>query len=134
MTHYIGILSRYIQKDNSYIIIPAIVGDANKDWSNVVGKFALGKMNPRGTRLLKFATKHKFTLTNILHPQKYSRKATLHSPNCRSHYQIYYILTPQRFKSSIHKSSIRINPGAVNNSDHDLFLCNMRLKLRSPKH
>ena len=111
----------------------AIVGDANKDWSNAVGKFALGKTNPRGIRLLEFATKHNFTLSNTLHPQKDSRKATWHSPNGRTHNQIDYILAPLRFKSSIHMSSTRTYPGAVINSDHDLVLCNMRLKLRSQK-
>ena len=40
---------------------------------------------------------------------------------------------PQLFKSSIHKSSTRTYPGAVINSDHDLVLCNMRLKLRTQK-
>ena len=55
------------------------------------------------------------------------------------------MLTPQRLKNQvytapgydliddlcIHKSSIRSYPGAVINIDHDLVLCNMRLKLRS---
>ena len=40
---------------------------------------------------------------------------------------------PQRFKSSIHKSSTRTYPRAVINSDNNLVLCNMRLKLRTPK-
>ena len=35
------------------------------------------------------------------------------------------------FKSNIHKSSTISYPGAVINSDHDLVLCNMRLKLHS---
>ena len=97
----------------------------------MVGKFTLGKTNSRGIRLLEFATKHNFTLANTLHPKKDSRKATWHSPNGHTHNQIDFILTPQRFKSSIHKSSTRSYPGAVINSDHDLVLCNMRLKLRS---
>ena len=114
------------------------VGDVNKDWSNVVGKFALGKTNPRGIRLLEFAIKHKFTLANILQPQKYSRKATWYSSpifgqpiNSRTHYQIDYMLIPQRFTSSIYNNSTRTNTGTVLNSDHDLVLCNMRLKLQS---
>ena len=46
----------------------SIVCDSNKEWNNAVGKFALGKTNSRVNRLLKFATKHNFTLTNTLHP------------------------------------------------------------------
>ena len=108
----------------------SIVGDSKKEWNNAVGKFALGKTNSRGIRLLEFATKHNFTLANNLHPQKDSRKATWHSPNGHTHNQIDFILIPQRFKSSIHKSSTRSYPGPVINIDHDLVLCNKRLKLR----
>ena len=60
-------------------------------------------------------------------------RSTWHSPNGLVHNQIDYILMPQRFRSSIHKFSTRTYPGAVINSDHDLVLCNMRLKLRTQK-
>ena len=46
----------------------SIVGNSNKEWNNAVGKFALGKTNSRDIRLLEFATKHNFTLSNTLHP------------------------------------------------------------------
>ena len=111
----------------------AIEGNTNDVGRYVVGKFALGKTNPRGLRLLEFASKHSFTIANTLYPQKNSRKSTWHSPNGLVHNQIDYILMPQRFKSSIHKSSTRTYPGAVINSDNDLVLCNMRLKLRTQK-
>ena len=111
----------------------AIVGNTNDVGRNAVGKFALGKTNPRGLRLLEFASKHSFTIANTLHPQKNSRKSTWHSPNGLVHNQIDNILMPQRLKSSIHKSSTRTYPGAVINSDHDLVLCNKRLKLRTQK-
>ena len=58
-----------------------------------------------------------------------SRKTTWHSPDGQTHNQIDYILTPQRFKSSIIKTSTRIYPGATINSDHDLVLCNIKMKL-----
>ena len=72
----------------------AIVDNANKDWSNAVEKFALRETNPRGIRLLEFATKHNLTLANIFHLQINSRKATWHSPNGHTNNQIDYILTP----------------------------------------
>ena len=37
---------------------------------------------------------------------------------------------PQRFKSSSILTSTRTYPGADINSDHDLVLCNMKLKLK----
>ena len=110
----------------------------DKEWNNAVGKFATGKNNSRGIRLIEFATKHNFTLANTLHPQKDPRKAHWLSPNGLIQNKIGCILTPQRFKSSIDKSSIRsypcdmiVYPCTLINSDHDLVLCNMRLQLRS---
>ena len=64
----------------------------------------------------------------IYHHNK-SRIATWHSPNGQTHNQIDYILTPQRYKSIIINTSTRPYPGADINSDHDLVLCNMKLKL-----
>ena len=49
------------------------------------------------------------------------------------HTQIDNILTPQRFKSSIIRSATRTYPGADLNSDHDIVVCNLRLKLRSTR-
>ena len=48
----------------------AIVGNKNDVGRYAVGKFDLGKTNPRGFRLLEFASKHSFTIANTLHPQK----------------------------------------------------------------
>ena len=45
-----------------------IVGNSNDEWRYAVGKFASGKTNPRGLRLLEFALKHIFIIDNTLHP------------------------------------------------------------------
>ena len=42
-----------------------------------------------------------------------SRITTWHSPNGQTHNQIDYILTPQRYTSSMIKTSTRTYPGAV---------------------
>ena len=78
-------------------------------------------INERGFRLQEFAQKHKLVLANTLHPQKNARKSAWHSPGGKTHNQIDFILTPQRFKSSINKASTRIYPGADIYSDHDLY-------------
>ena len=44
-----------------------------KNKGNAVGKFALGETNPRGIRLLEFATKH--TLKPGSHQNNYGRKS-----------------------------------------------------------
>ena len=77
---------------------------------------------------MEFTEKHKFVLANTLYNHKNSRRTTLHAPNGRTDNQIDYILTPQRFKSSIITTSTRTYPGADIGSDHDLVLCNLKLK------
>ena len=108
-----------------------VVKDAT--WNGCVGRFGTGSINERGQRLLEFAERHKLVIANTLHPHKDSRNTTWHSPNGLVHNQIDYILTPKRFKSSIIRSSTRTYLGADVNSDHDLVMCNLRLKRWSNK-
>ena len=90
-------------------------------------------MNNRGHRILEFIERHKLVVANTLHSHTNSRTTTWHSPNSLIHHQIDYILTPQIFKSSIIRSSTIKYPGADINSDHDIVMYNLRLKLRSNK-
>ena len=105
----------------------------NTTCNGCVGRFGTGIINDRGQRLLEFAERHKLVIANTLHPHKNSRISTCYSSNGQVHNQIDYILTPQRFKTSIIRSSTGTYPGAVINSDHDIVLCNLKLKLRSNK-
>lgn len=107
--------------------------DAFNDWAGTVGRFGIGTTNDRGLRLLEFARSHSLTLANTLHPHKLSRTATWHSPNGLTHNQIDFILTPQRFKSSINKANTRTFPGADIGSDHDLVMTTIKLKLKAER-
>ena len=107
--------------------------DAYSNWPGTAGRFGIGETNDRGQRLLEFARKHRLTLANTLHPHKPSRTTTWHSPNGLVHNQIDFILTPQRFKSSINKANTRTFPGADIGSDHDLVLTTIKLKLKAKK-
>ncbi|XP_076454867.1 uncharacterized protein LOC143289703 [Babylonia areolata] len=104
--------------------------DAYQNWAGTTGKFGIGETNDRGLRLLVFAKSHRLTLANTLHAHKLSRTATWHSPNGQVHNQIDFILTPQRYKSSINKANTRTFPGADIGSDHDLVLATFKLKLK----
>ena len=102
---------------------------AHATWPNAIGRFGNDITNERGERLLECSDKHKLLLSNTIYNHTKSRIATWHSPNGQTHNQIDYILTPQRYKSSIIKTSTRTYPGVDINSDHDLVICNMKLKL-----
>ncbi|XP_071491824.1 uncharacterized protein [Diadema antillarum] len=108
--------------------------DAYENWAGTVGRFGMGDTNDRGIRLLEFAKSHCLTLANTLHPHKWSRTVTWHSPNGQVHNLIDFILVPQRFKSSINKANKRTLPGADIGSDHDLVLTTIKLKLISKYH
>ena len=107
--------------------------DTYEHWGGTAGRFGLGETNDRGLRLLDFAKSHKLTVANTLFPHKISRRSTWHAPNGKTHNQIDYILTPQRFKSSINKAQTRTFPGADIGSDHDMVLLTLRLKLKTQK-
>lgn len=107
--------------------------DSYADWAGTVGQFGTGETNDRGLRLLEFACSHNLTIANTLYPHKLSRRTTWHAPNGETHNQIDYILTPRRFKSSINRAKTRTYPGADINSDHDLVLLNMKIKLKMKK-
>ena len=94
----------------------------NEEWAECAGRFGIEVRNDRGQRLLEFAGKHRLVAANTLFPHKKSRCTTWHSPNGEVHNQIDYILTPQRFKSSIIRTSTRTHPGAEINSDHLILL------------
>ena len=105
--------------------------DAHIEGPACAGRFGIGHQNERGQILLEFAEKHQLVIANTLYPHKDSRTTTWHSPDGKTHTQIDYILTPSHFKSSIKQSSSRTYPVADINSDHDLVLCNIKLKLKS---
>ena len=66
-----------------------------------------------------------------LHPYKLSKSDLARSKWAGSHPDIDFILTPQRFRSSINKAKIRSFPGADMGSDHDVVLTTIKLKLKT---
>ena len=104
--------------------------DAYLAWKGTTGKLGSGTTNDRGLMLLEFAKFNDLVLTNTLHPEKPSWKATWHSPDGKTHNMIDYILINKRFQSSVNLAQTRTFPGADIGSDHDLVLISVRLKLK----
>ena len=73
------------------------------------------------------------TLANTVHPQQVVWDSNLACPNGQVHNQIDFILTPQRFKSSIKKAGTRSFPGADIFSGNDLMLTTIKLKLKTKR-
>ena len=107
--------------------------DAYKVWAGTVGRYGVGETNDRGLRLLEFASSHRYTIANTLHPHKISRRTTWHSPDGKTHNQVDFIMVPRRFKSSINRAKTRSYPGADVGSDHDLVLLTIKIRLKKNK-
>ena len=80
--------------------------------------------------MLEFTKFNNLVLTNTLHPQKPSWKATWHSPDGKTHNMINHILMNKCFQSSVNVPQTRTFPGADIGSDHDVVLTSVRLKLK----
>ena len=98
--------------------------------AETVGRFGIGETNDRGWRLLEFSRSYRLTIASTLYPHRLSRTATWHAPNGQVQNQIDFLLTPQRFKSSMHKANTRPFPDADIDSNDDLVLTAIKLKLK----
>ncbi|CAF1621865.1 unnamed protein product, partial [Adineta ricciae] len=107
----------------------AKVGDDNRGWEGVMGKYGYGQRNERGEQLLEFATSHNLFICNTAFQQKPNRKWTWESPDGIHKNMIDLILVQQRWKSSV--INCRTFQGADISSDHSLVLCNIKLRLKS---
>ena len=110
-----------------------IIGDWNakvgsQETPGVTGKFGLGVQNEAGQRLIDFCQENTLVIANTLFQQHKIRLHMWTTPNRQHQNQIDYILSSQRWRSSIQSAKTR--PGADCGSDHELLITKFRLKLK----
>ena len=93
-----------------------------------MGKFGLGVQNEAGQRLIAFCQENALVIANTLFQQHKRRLYTWTSPDGQCQNQIGYILSSQRWRSSIQSAKTR--PGDNYGSDHELLIAKFRLKLK----
>ena len=93
-----------------------------------MGKFGRGMQNEAGQRLIEFYQENALVIANTLFQQQNRRLCTWKSPDGQHRNQIDYILSSQRWRSSIRSAKTR--PGADCDSDHDLLIAKFRLILK----
>ena len=107
-----------------------IIGDWNakvgsQEIPGVTGKFGLGVQNEAGQRLREFCQENAVVIANTLFQQHKRRLYTWTSPDGQHQNQIDYILSSQRWRSSVQSAKTR--PGADCGSDHELLMPNSDL-------
>ena len=104
----------------------AVVGEG-KDGKEV-GEFGLGKRNERGQELINFCKRLKLVVTNTWYRHEKTRRYTWKKPGDTGRYQLDYILIKHRYRNSVKDS--RAYPGADVDSDHNLVMAKIDLKLK----
>ena len=94
----------------------------------VTGKFGFGVQNEAGQRLIEFCQENTLIIANTLFQQHKKRLYTWKSPDGQHQNQTDYILSSQRWKSSIQPAKARL--GGDSGSDHELLIAKLRLKLK----
>ena len=94
----------------------------------VTGKFGLGVQNEAGQRLIEFCLENALVIANTLFQQHKRRLYTWTPPDSQHQNHIDYILCSQRWRRSIKSAKTRL--GADCDSDHELLIVKLRLKLK----
>ena len=104
----------------------AVVGEGRE--GKEIGEFGLGKRNDRGQALVDFCKRSKMMVTNTWFEHEKRRRYTWKKPGDTDRFQIDYILVKQRYRNSVKNS--RSYPGADADSDHNLVMAKIKLKLK----
>lgn len=104
----------------------AVVGEGREDGE--VGEFGLGVRNERGQMLVDFCKRMKMVVTNTWFKHEKRRRYTWKRPGDTGRFQLDYILVKHRYRNSVKNS--RAYPGADANSDHNLVVAKIELKLK----
>ena len=104
----------------------AVIGEGRD--AREVGEFGLGKRNDRGQALIDFCKRSKLIVTNTWFQHEKRRRYTWKRPGDTGRYQLDYILIKHRYRNSVKNS--RTYPGADANTDHNLIVAKVKLRLK----
>ena len=77
----------------------AVVGEGNSN--RAMGKYGLGKKNTRGQKLIDFAKRNRYVITNTLFKHHKRRRYTWTAPGDTGRFQIDYALVKYRYKNGV---------------------------------
>ena len=125
------ISSKFSNKDILILMgdMNAKVGEDNTGYTNIMGKHGLGVMNDNGERFANLCLENSLVIGGTLFPHKPIHKYTWMSPGDRARNQIDHICISQKFRRSL--QDVRTKRGADGDSDHNLVIANLQLKLKA---
>ena len=103
------------------------VGKGRRD--DIIGEYGLGESNERGDRLFEWAKMNEMVIGNTCFEHHRKRFWTWLSTDDETKNQIDYILVDKRFRNGM--INIKTLPGADCNSDHNLLMSKIKIKLKS---
>ena len=105
----------------------AKVGKGRRD--DIIGEYGLGESNERGDRLFEWAKMNEMIIGNTWFEHHPRRLWTWLSNDDETKNQIDYILIDKRFRNGM--INTKTLPGADCNSDHNLLMSKIKIKLKS---
>ena len=128
-----AVLSKTPKRDIKILLgdLNAKVGSDNAGREDIMGKHGLGVQNDNGERLVELCTLNDLVIGGTIFPHKEHHKATWISHDRRTENQIDHIMINKKFRGSM--LDVRVKRGADAASDHNLLVCNLRLKLQGAK-
>jgi len=100
--------------------------------TEIVGSEGLGKMNGRGENLMEWCEQNDQIIMNTWFTKHPRKLWTWKSPDGITRNQIDYITVNRRFRNTVR--DIRTHPEADCNSDHNMLVGKIKVKLQRLKH
>ena len=128
------IQKKYSAKDILMLMgdVNSKVGNNNDGYERIMGTHGLGIMNNNGERFADFCLENNLVIGGTVFPHKTNHKYTWTSPGDRVRNQIDHICISKKFRRSL--LDVRTKRGADCNSDHNLVIAKIQLKLKSMKN
>ena len=111
--------------------MPKSEAKKNSEEDGLIGMSGLGERNERGSRLVEFALSNQLAIKNTMFEKHPRRLYTWTSSDGKTKNQIDYIMVEKRWSSII--QDVTTKPSADCDTDHELLVGTMKLKLKCKK-
>jgi len=109
----------------------AHLGSSRDNFRQTLGPFCNSSpRNTSGERLLDFCQRNNLSVSNTFFRHRNIQRNTYTSPDGKHHHLLDLILVNHRFRSSVLDTRVRRNARSFVDSDHELVVSKVRLKLR----